>query len=32
MYVFNVKSYTDCHKDKKGIEKAVTELVSVLVS
>ena len=19
MYVFNVKSYTECHKDKKGI-------------
>ena len=24
MYVFNVKSYTECHKDKKGIKKAVT--------
>ena len=32
MYVFNVKSYTECHKDKKGIKKAVTGLVSVLVS
>ena len=32
MNVFNVKSYTECHKDKKGIQKAVTEVVSVLVS
>ena len=32
MYVFNVKSYTECHKDKKGIKKAVTGLVSVPVS
>ena len=32
MYVFNVKSYTECHKDKKGIKKAVTGLVSILVS
>ena len=32
MYVFNVKSYTECHKDKKGIQKAVTGLVSVPVS
>ena len=31
MYVFDVKSYTECHKDKKGIKKAVTELVSVPV-
>ena len=31
MYAFNVKSYTECHKDKKGIKKAVTGLVSVLV-
>ena len=23
MYVFKVKSYTECHKDKKGIKKAV---------
>ena len=26
------KSYTECHKDKKGIKKAVTGLVSVPVS
>ena len=26
---FNVKSYKECHKDKKGIQKAVTGLVSV---
>ena len=32
MYVFTVKSYTECHKDKKGIKKAVTGLVSVPVS
>ena len=32
MYVFNVKSYTECHKDKKGIKKAVTGLVSIPVS
>ena len=32
MYVFNVKSYTECHKDKKGMQKAVTGLVSVPVS
>ena len=32
MYVFNVKSYTECHKDKKGIKKAVTLLVSIPVS
>ena len=32
MYVFDVKSYTECHKDKKGIKKAVTGLVSVPVS
>ena len=32
MYVFKVKSYTECHKDKKGIKKAVTGLVSVPVS
>ena len=29
MYVFNVRSYIYCHKDKKGIKKAVTGLVSV---
>ena len=29
MHVFNVKSYTECQKDKKGIKKAVTGLVSV---
>ena len=29
---FNAKSYTECHKDKKGIKKAVTGLVSVPVS
>ena len=32
MYVFNVKSYTECHEDKKGIKKAVAGLVSVPVS
>ena len=32
MYVFNVKSYTEYHKDRKGIWKAVTGLVSVPVS
>ena len=32
MYVFSVKSYTECHKDEKGITKAVTGLVSVPVS
>ena len=32
MHVFNAKSYTECHEDKKGIKKAVTELVSVPVS
>ena len=32
MYVFNVKSYKECHKGKKGIKKAVTGLVSVPVS
>ena len=32
MCVFNVKSCTECHKDKKGIKKAVTGLVSVPVS
>ena len=32
MYVFNVKSYTEFHKDKKGIKKAVTRLVRVAVS
>ena len=32
MYVFNVKSDKECHKDKKGIKKAVTGLVSVPVS
>ena len=29
MYIFNVKSNTECHKDKKVIKKAVTGLVSV---
>ena len=32
MYVFNAKSYTENDKDKKGIKKAVTGLVSVPVS
>ena len=32
MYVFNVKSYTECHNDKKVIKKAVTGLVSVPVN
>ena len=32
MYVFNVKSDTECHKDKKEIKKAVTALVSIPVS
>ena len=32
MYVFNVKPCKECHKDKKGIKKAVTGLVSVPVS
>ena len=32
MYVFNVKSYKECHKDKKGIKKAATGFVSVPVS
>ena len=32
MYVFKVKSYTECHKDKKGIKKAATGLVNVPVS
>ena len=32
MYVFNVKSNIECHKDKKGVKKAVTRLVSVPVS
>ena len=32
MHVFNVKSYTECHKNKKGIKKAVSGLVSVPVS
>ena len=31
MYVYNVKSYTECHEDKKGIKKAVTGLLSVPV-
>ena len=31
MHVFDVKSYIECHKDKKGIKKAVTGLVSVHV-
>ena len=29
MSVFNVKSYTGCHKDKKGIKKAVAGLLGV---
>ena len=32
MYVVDVKSYTECHKDKKEIKKAVIGLVSVPVS
>ena len=32
MYVFNVNSYTECNKDKKGIKKAVAGVVSVPVS
>ena len=28
-YVFNVKSYTECHKDQKGIKKATTGLILV---
>ena len=32
MYVFDVKSYKECHKDKKGIKKVVTGLVCVPVS
>ena len=28
----HVKSHTECHKDNKGIKKAVTGLVSVPVS
>ena len=32
MFAFNVKSYTECHEDKKGIKKAVTGLESVPVS
>ena len=32
MYVFNVKSYKECHKDKIGIKKAVAGLVSAPVS
>ena len=32
MYVFNVKSYTECHKDKKRITKSLTGLVNVPVS
>ena len=31
MYIFDVKSTTESHKDKKGIKKAVTGLVSVPV-
>ena len=26
MYIVNVKSYTECHKDKKGIWKAVNRI------
>ena len=29
MYVFNVKSYEECHKTRKKIKKAVTGLVPV---
>ena len=32
MYVFNVKSCKESHKDKKGMKKVVTGLVSVPVS
>ena len=32
MCVFNVKSHKECHKDKKGINRAVTGFVSVPVS
>ena len=32
IYVFNVNSNKECHKDKKGIRKVVTGLVSVPVS
>ena len=32
MYVFNVKSYKECYKDKKEIKKVVTGLVSVPVT
>ena len=32
MYVLNVKSYTECHENKKGIKKAVAGLLSVPVS
>ena len=32
MYVFNVTSDTECHKDKKEIKKSVTGLVSIPVS
>ena len=32
MYIVNVKSYTKCHKDKKGMKEAVTGLLSVPVS
>ena len=32
MYILNVKSYTKCQEDKKGIKKAVKGLVSVSVS
>ena len=32
MYVFNVKSYKECAKDRKGIKKVVTGVESVPVS
>ena len=32
MYLFNVKSYPECHNDTKGIKKTVTGLVSVPVN
>ena len=32
MYLFNVKPHTACQNDKKGIKKAVTELVSIPAS
>ena len=32
MYLCNVKSHTECQKDKKGVKKEVTGLVSIPVS